>query len=148
MQSYETSNFSKPGFECAHNLKYWKGQEYLGLGVAASSFNGASRWTNATELDEYISNVGNGIKPADEMIFLSAADKKQEYIMLRLRLSEGINIIDYQNTFGTAFMAEHDSSVLWALNSGLVTVSNEFIKPTLKGFDLQNTLISEFMKNV
>lgn len=143
---YETSNFAKHGFECRHNLKYWEGEEYLGLGVAASSYNGSKRWTNISGLDSYVKIIETTTKPIDESITLTQRDKKQEYIMLRFRLSEGINTIDYKRTFGTSFLEEYKSALTTAEKAGLITVDKTSVKPTLKGFDLQNTLISEFMK--
>lgn len=143
---YETSNFAKKGMECCHNLKYWEGERYLGLGVVASSYNGSKRWTNISDLDLYVRTIKSGTKPIDETVSLSEQDKKQEYVMLRFRLSKGISLSDYENTFGPSFLSEYKSVITTAQKAGLITVSKTSVKPTLKGFDLQNTLISEFMK--
>lgn len=143
---YETSNFAQQGYECRHNLKYWEGDEYLGLGVAASSYNGRKRWTNISDLDSYVQTIDTGNKPIEETATLTEMDKKQEYVMLRFRLSKGICLADYESTFGTNFLEEYKSALTTAEKAGLITVDKTSVKPTLKGFDLQNTLISEFMK--
>jgi oxygen-independent coproporphyrinogen-3 oxidase len=75
---YETSNFALPGFECRHNLKYWIGGEYIGLGVAAHSFlrnDPPIRFGNARRLDEYLSMVGSGIRPVAQREVLSPDDE-------------------------------------------------------------------------
>lgn len=143
---YETSNFAKMGMECRHNLKYWEGDEYLGLGVVASSYNGSKRWTNISDLDSYVQTIKTETKPIEEYITLTEQDKKQEYVMLRFRLSGGISLLDYEDNFGNNFLEEYKSAITTAQKADLITVNQTSVKPTLKGFDLQNTLISEFMK--
>ena len=88
---YEFSNFSKPGYECRHNLKYWKRDEYLGVGPAAASYIGGRRYTYTRDLTQYINNVRHGIEPEqEENRYIDAEEAENERIMLGLRLTEGI----------------------------------------------------------
>ncbi len=148
---YETSNFSMPGYECRHNLKYWTGEEYLGLGPAAYSYlneNGYRRFGNVTDLDEYLSSIEEGTRPVAEEEALSETDSIVEYIMLRLRLREGIRFEDYRKRFGCDFISSYKDAVEKTQKAGLITVNADGICPTIKGFDLQNALIGEYIKKL
>ena len=103
---YEFSNFSKPGNQCRHNLKYWNRDEYLGIGPASASFIAGRRYTYTRDLSAYISNVLNGAEPdLEENRIIDNEEAENERIMLGLRLTEGI-----------------------VPDAGLVTVSEQYIK--------------------
>ncbi len=146
---YETSNFSRPGFECLHNLKYWTGEEYLGLGVAAHSYitdKCKQRFGNTEDIYEYMQSVEKGEKPTDDISAISENDEIIEYIMLRLRLKQGIVFDDFNSRFHMDFENTFGGPVEFTQTAGLITRDERGVYPTLKGFDLQNTLIVEFMK--
>jgi oxygen-independent coproporphyrinogen-3 oxidase len=82
---YEISNFALPGYECLHNLNYWRGGEYLGLGPAAASHLNDKRFKNRANLDDYLQNPTGQIEDVEE---LSPQNKAAEEAMLRLRLLE------------------------------------------------------------
>jgi oxygen-independent coproporphyrinogen-3 oxidase len=148
---YETSNFALPGYECRHNLKYWTGGEYLGLGVAAHSYLcGAqkTRHANTESLEEYLWRVEQGERPVANIDMLTEADVLTEYLMLRLRLARGINADDYAQRFGGDFFSRFAEAIETAQKAGLIAVDTQGIRPMLKGFDLQNTLIGEFIKKL
>jgi len=148
---YETSNFALPGYECRHNLKYWTGGEYLGLGVAAHSYlcgAAKTRHANTENLDEYLSVVGGGGKPIAQAEVLTPEDEHLEYLMLRLRLAQGIGAADYQKRFGGDFFRQFAEPIKTAEKAGLIVADKQGIRPTLKGFDLQNALIGEFIKKL
>lgn len=146
---YETSNFALPGYECRHNLKYWTGGDYLGLGVAAHSYlsDGMKvRHANTESLEEYIHLTTEGLKPAVGTEVQTEADDLTEYLMLRLRLARGIDASDYKERFGKNFFTQFEKPIAIAFNAKLVEKDEAGIRPTLKGFDLQNALICEFIK--
>jgi len=84
---YEISNFSRPGFESRHNLKYWRREPYLGFGSDAHSFDGVSRWQNLESAADYVERIERGASPVSER---TAADPVGERFFLGLRLNEGI----------------------------------------------------------
>lgn len=85
---YEISNFARPGFECLHNLNYWRGGEYVGLGPAAASHVGGIRFKNRSDLHAYIADPTGQVIESEN---LSRESKAAEEAMLRLRLlSEGV----------------------------------------------------------
>ena len=151
LMQYETSNFAVPGFECRHNLKYWTGDEYLGLGVAAHSMLRESRmrrFGNVCGMDEYARLIRDGIHPVAQQETLTAQDEQAEYIMLHLRLKEGIIFSDYNQKFRENFIERFDKPVRFCTKVGLIILTENGIMPTVKGFDLQNSLIGEFLNDL
>ncbi len=88
---YEISNYSVEGFESRHNLSYWSGIPYLGLGPSAHSFDGNSRQWNTSVLSRYINSVNSGTVHY-EIEYLSEKDRYNEYILTNLRTYKGLNI--------------------------------------------------------
>jgi oxygen-independent coproporphyrinogen III oxidase len=97
-EHYEISNFALPGYECVHNLNYWRGGEYLGLGPAAASHLEGKRYKNKADLDTYLQNPGGQMEDVEE---LGAVEKAGEEAILRLRLlQEGLDIYEMAARFG------------------------------------------------
>jgi len=96
---YEVSNFAKPGFECQHNLRYWKCEEYVGLGPSAHSYFSNQRYWNFRSLPRYFESIQNDLLPVDGREILTPKEKIIEKIMLGLR-AEGIIFDEFQNEFG------------------------------------------------
>jgi oxygen-independent coproporphyrinogen-3 oxidase len=90
-EHYEISNFAKPGFQAQHNLRYWKGDSYLGLGPSAHSFDSqtSKRWKNVSSLHKYARNLAQDESVVEWTEELSAEQKHLESWMLALRLSDG-----------------------------------------------------------
>jgi oxygen-independent coproporphyrinogen-3 oxidase len=91
---YETANFCRPGREARHNLGYWLGHDYLGLGIGAVSTVGAHRWRNAPKLGGYLGALAAGATPPRELEELDLATKLAERLMLGLRLDRPLALDD------------------------------------------------------
>ena len=91
---YEISNFARPGRECLHNLAYWRGAEYIGLGPSAFSTRGDSRWRNVADTSEYIRRIENLIDPQDFSEPLDFATRRAERVAFSLRTCDGVADID------------------------------------------------------
>lgn len=101
---YEISNFALPGFESIHNLNYWRGGEYLGLGPAASSHLEGIRFKNKTDLDAYLAFP---TRQNIEVEQLDIKHKAEEEAILRLRLlREGLDISFLSQKYGIRFTSE------------------------------------------
>jgi oxygen-independent coproporphyrinogen-3 oxidase len=87
---YEISNFARPGFESRHNLAYWRGADYLGLGPSACSTIGAQRWRNVPDTKAYAERIARGESLREEVEELDAATRRRERIMFGLRMREGV----------------------------------------------------------
>lgn len=99
---YEISNFALPGLESIHNLKYWTGGAYLGVGPSAHSSVGGRRFGRPGDLDEWIAVVksGTGIPSGADYTLDSADARAREELVLELRLIEGVNLADFAGRWG------------------------------------------------
>jgi oxygen-independent coproporphyrinogen-3 oxidase len=89
-EHYETSNYAKPGRACLHNLAYWRGADFLGLGPSAVSTMGACRTKNVSDTREYVRRCESGVTAAELSEQLTEQDLRLERIALGLRTSTGI----------------------------------------------------------
>src|SRR5205823_472644 len=96
---YETANFCRVperaggrDLRARHNLAYWRGRDYLGLGIGAVSTVGGRRWRNAPRLAAYVAALARGERPAREVEPLPADVKVRERVMLGLRLDEPLRL--------------------------------------------------------
>ena len=141
---YEVSNFAIKGFESRHNMNYWKRGEYIGFGVAASSFIAGRRFTNAFTIDEYVHAILNGKYAEISSENIEGEDAKFEFVMLALRTSDGVNLKDYKNAFGTDFISDFSGAVKSQAKYLVVTPARVKIKDEY--LYVQNTILMAFMK--
>ena len=87
--AYEISNYAAPGQECRHNLVYWNGGNYIGLGPSAASHVEGWRWKNRPHLGEWEDAVAAGDLPATDAEQLTPEQRMGELAMLQLRLTRG-----------------------------------------------------------
>jgi oxygen-independent coproporphyrinogen-3 oxidase len=142
---YEISNFAVSGHECLHNLNYWRGGEYLGLGPAAASHLGGKRFKNRADLNAYLENPTGVVEEVEE---LDAPEKAAEEAMLRLRLlGEGLNVAEFTKRHGKQNVREllarldamsREGSLLFDgvkywLEPSLVLTSNPILARVLQG---------------
>lgn len=139
---YEISNYAKTGFACRHNLRYWHGEEYLGFGPAAASFFDGVRYKNGRDLDAYLQSPTEVIA---EREVLSEQDSAYEYIMLRLRLAEGIEEDAYFARFGVRFFEKYQRQIADFTGMGLLKRENGRISLTSAGMELSNTVLLAFL---
>jgi oxygen-independent coproporphyrinogen III oxidase len=142
---YEISNFSYSGYQCQHNIKYWKRKPVLGFGLGSHSFDGYFRFSNCTEIEEYCRLVESDRSPVVWKEAINAQQALQETLFLGLRLSEGIdwrrlkisdsskNLLHYENTL-------REFSVL-----GLVEWNDMQVRLTEKGRLLSNEIFQRFV---
>jgi oxygen-independent coproporphyrinogen-3 oxidase len=99
---YETSNFARPGYACHHNLGYWRGTDYIGLGPGAVSCLNKVRWKNIEDVRAYENCLQSGQSPIDEagQEVLSLRERMAERMILGLRLEEGVEFTSFRNDFG------------------------------------------------
>ena len=89
-EPYEISNFARAGRECAHNLAYWSGADYLGLGPSAFSTVEEQRWANVRDTAAYIARIGSGENAADFREDVPPATRRAERIAFGLRTNRGV----------------------------------------------------------
>lgn len=137
---YEISNFSRPGKESKHNLKYWLLKDYMGFGPGAASCVGGVRYTYVKDLGKYISGVQSGDTIVDEYEKIGLMDRAAEYLMLGMRTTRGISPKEYHSICRCDFvpieelLKEYERKG-WSLNE------NGRWRFTPSGFLLSNLLI-------
>jgi oxygen-independent coproporphyrinogen-3 oxidase len=90
MTWYEVSNWARPGGECRHNLAYWRGDDWWGVGPGAHAHVGGVRWWNVRHPSAYAERIGAGRSPAQAREVLAGDDRRVEDVLLRVRLREGL----------------------------------------------------------
>lgn len=95
-EHYEVSNYALPGCRARHNSAYWSGKEYLGIGPAAHSFDGTGRRWSTDTAESYA--AGGPLRSEEER--LSDRDRRNEYLMTRLRTSDGLSLKEFEFLFG------------------------------------------------
>ena len=144
---YEISNYARMGFECRHNLGYWEGAEYLGLGPAASSTMGGKRWTNPDSLHEWQRAIKVGvIAPTVEK--LDATAKAKEWLMLHLRMNKGISVKEWQDITGQSFLQEYAPLIALLQKNGLAATRTGRFRLTRSGMLVSNTIIAHFFEKI
>lgn len=95
-ERYEISNYAKKGYACRHNLVYWQGGDYLGLGLGSSSYMDGVRFHNTTDFNTYV-NQGTYVEDREE---LSVQAKMEEFMFLGLRVMAGVSGTEFEKRFG------------------------------------------------
>lgn len=137
-EKYEISNFAHKSRESRHNLKYWRREEYLGFGPAAHSFYGGVRFSHSRDVEGYL-NGENIIDSSERVIGEEAWD---EYVMLGMRLSQGIDIKKFNALFGIDFY-ERYGSVFERFSPEYVYIDDSHCRFTDKGMLVSNYILSE-----
>lgn len=144
-KQYEISNFCKADKASAHNLKYWDYTPYLGFGVAAHSFLEGKRWGNTENFRDYLESLGRGELPQVEIEVLEREESIYEYVMLRLRLNEGLFFETFEEKFGQKVPGKMIDTLEKYIEHGLVEKSDKGLRLTTEGFDVSNTIFCELM---
>ena len=145
---YEISNYSEEGYESIHNINYWKQGIYLGFGAAASSFFAGSRYTNTKNMDDYINyNLYNdrSIQVIEEKEDLDKLGSMKEYIILSLRLQNGVNIQDFYLKFKVKLLDIFNEEITKMVNLKLLYMDKTIVCLTDKGKDIANVVWKEFI---
>lgn len=141
---YEISNFCKEGFESRHNMNYWQRGEYIGVGLAASSFMNGKRFTNTFNLDDYMKCVISGFFPAVDCEEVSETDAKFEKVMLALRTSKGLSLSEYKKEFSSDLEEDFPSAL--AKTRKYLDEDGDIIRIKDEYLYVQNQILMPFME--
>ena len=141
---YEISNFAKPGFPSAHNLKYWLGKEYIGFGAAAHSFIGGQRYSITANASAYCDGIENGGDIIENLETITDFERAGEYLMLGLRTSQGVSEEGYRSIFRGGFdkIAE---KLDYFTRHGFMLKTDGRWHFTPRGFLVSNTIIGDIL---
>lgn len=144
---YEISNYAKVNKECFHNKVYWKCNEYLGLGVSASSFVDEKRFKNIDDIKIYIEKINNNEDVTEEIHVNNINDDMEEFMFMGLRMIEGINLKIFKKRFGKDVFDIYDEVIKNNIKKGLLVVDSEKLYLSEKGIELSNYVMSDFILN-
>lgn len=160
---YEISNYAKQGYECRHNIGYWKRKDYLGFGIGAASLYKEQRYSNITNLNLYIDKLlatenlfvgqkDNGGIGQDKVQLieenrqiLSIEEQMEEFMFLGLRMMEGVSIKLFEEKFGKKYDNVYGKVSDKLVAQGLLECVEEHVRLTERGNDISNYVMSEFL---
>lgn len=137
---YEISNFARMGFQCRHNLGYWEGKDYIGLGPAAVSTLNSVRWTNPCDIAEWRTMVKTGA-PCPGAEQLTPKIRLLETVMLRLRTARGLRLRAYRDMTGRDFMKDNRKLVNMLHRQGLIRIRDGYLRLTRNGMLVSNAIL-------
>lgn len=144
---YEISNFARMGFQCRHNLGYWEGMDYLGLGPSSTSTIGDRRWTNPASLANWSESVQKG-GAGRNVEFLTPRSRALELIMLRLRTARGMRLKAWQDFCGRDFLQDNKRLVQALHENGLIRIRKGYLSLTRSGMLVSNSIISNLFERI
>lgn len=131
MSWYELSNWSKPNGECRHNIAYWQGADWWGLGPGAHSHLQGKRWWNVKHPSTYRDRILEKVSPALDSELLNESEKESERIMLQIRMPDGISKLSLsqpaQLRLAEYLPTGHIDSDAWARGAVCLTQSGRLI---------------------
>ena len=136
-EHYEISNFANPNYRSRHNTKYWLCQEYLGLGPAAYSYLNGKRFSFNRDTEQYLTSP--------KVTYDGEGGDFEEYVMLRLRLSDGINRCELEKRYGKQKADYLFKKADILKNSGLINLSDNHLCLTVNGFLVSNAVIGKLL---
>lgn len=144
---YEVSNFARPGFECRHNLNYWRNGEYLGVGASAASYLGGVRGANVASWREYETRILAGADACATSERLAPHAAAGEEVMLRLRLAEGLSLAALGARWGIDASARWGGLVRRYTAAGLLVRSPDGDRIALseRGLEVADAVLAEFI---
>ncbi len=143
---YEISNFCRTGYESCHNLNYWSGGDYIGIGAGAVSCIERLRYRNRPSLKNYLISIEKGQEaPVEILEQMSAEEKMREEIILSLRLCNGIDLTQFLAKHKLDFRKRFAAEIKDAEDNGLLKLENNWLALTRKGYFLSNQVFCLFI---
>lgn len=138
--AYEVSNYARSGFECAHNIHYWKCGDYLGIGTGAVSRIGTHRWCRAKNTKAYMA----GELLIDQEEHLTLDQLRTEVCMLGLRMTTGLDLQKFESRFGKSFEETYPGKIAAWKEKGLAACDSD-LRLTPSGMLILDSLVAELV---
>lgn len=142
---YEVSNAARSGAECRHNLGYWLGRDYLGLGASAVSMLHGLRWRNLDDAAEYVQRLDAARPVVAYAERLSAHARLLERVMLGLRLRNGFDLEEAETACGCRLLDIAGAAFEAAQRDSLLAVNGTHLRLTDIGYPIANTVVARLM---
>ena len=164
-ERYEFSNYAQPGYECRHNIVYWTGGEYIGIGLGAASLFKGERFSNLKDLSAYLELMQEAAEKmtgdVDRLLLYDAVtehlrkdrtamyiDRRiEEYMFLGLRMTRGVDRKEFQEKFNKDIFSVYGSVINHYCDDGFMEVDDRYVRLTDAGIDVSNYILSDFLLN-
>jgi oxygen-independent coproporphyrinogen-3 oxidase len=146
-EQYEISNFAKAGFQSRHNRTYWENKEYYGIGAGAHGYVNGKRHVNAGPVQQYIQLVSERGLPKVEEFAVSPQEAMEEYMIMGLRLIEGVSCEEFHRRYRTTIDEQFSQQIEELIELGLLEIQGDRIRLTTKGIPLGNEVFVKFLVN-
>lgn len=147
-EQYEISNYTKPGKESRHNLKYWERGDYLGLGLGAASMVRNIRMSNTKDMKTYLERCTQPKTMREDVQFLEEPRQMEEFMFLGLRKTRGVSKKEFRRTFGREMNMVYEKALHKCLENGMLLEHKDRIFLSEEGTLLSNMVLSEFLFNL
>jgi oxygen-independent coproporphyrinogen-3 oxidase len=155
-EHYEISNFAlapqarqppagPSAYRSRHNMKYWTGAPFYGVGCGAHSYDGISRWVNIKQTERYIESVSETGQAIAEHIDLSSEDRASEALFMGLRLLDGVDLVAFHNRYGVDVNDRYGAELERLGEAGLVEMAGTRLRLTSRGLVLSNEVFVAFV---
>lgn len=144
-EQYEISNYTKPGKESRHNLKYWERGDYLGLGLGAASMVRNIRMSNTKDMKTYLERCTQPKTMREDVQFLEEPRQMEEFMFLGLRKTRGVSKKEFRRTFGREMNMVYEKALHKCLENGMLLEHKDRIFLSEEGTLLSNMVLSEFL---
>lgn len=140
---YETSNYARPGYECRHNLIYWRNQPYIGVGPSAAGCYHGRRYKNVSDIAGFIQMMDKQGHAEVETETVDTSMLMIEMVMMQLRLAEGLSLRDFHTRCGVDPRDLFHSDIERFGSRGLIEVSENYLALTRAGRLVSDAIIRE-----
>lgn len=144
-RQYEISNFARPGRECRHNLGYWQRVPYRGFGLGASSLMEEERFSNTSDMEEYLRDCQNPELLLRDRETLSVKAQMEEFMFLGLRMRRGVEKRAFEEKFGVSMDEVYGETIGRYCGMGLLQEQKGRVSLTFQGISVSNRILSDFL---
>ena len=143
-EQYEISNFARPGFECRHNLGYWKNHPFVGVGPGAASYWRGRRRENHPDIERYVAAIENELEPPGNVQTVSPEDAACETAVLNLRMRGGIDLAAFRQQTGCDAIETFGEPIRRHRKLGLIEVMDGSVRLTRQALPIADTILCDF----
>ena len=142
-ERYEISNYAKPGWECRHNIGYWTGVPYLGLGLGASSYMNGSRFAVSSDMQQYLEEKPGTFTDVEK---LTKKDMEEEFFYVGLRMTAGVSLSDFERRFGMSAEEVYPGLMETFVEEKAAEFRGDRFVLTDYGLDVSNYIMAQFLQ--
>lgn len=142
-ERYEISNYAKPGRECRHNIGYWTGVPYLGLGLGASSYMNGSRFAVSSDMQQYLEEKPGTFTDVEKLM---KKDMEEEFFYVGLRMTAGVSLPEFERRFGVSAKDVYPGLMEMFVEEKAAVFQGDRFVLTDYGLDVSNYIMAQFLQ--